>query len=50
MEETPLGSAILTYISYGLMVLFGYLRDFMRSVGLDKAVGKLDAPRTMVSS
>lgn len=35
-EETPLVVALLTYLGYGIMVCFGHLRDFMRSVGLEK--------------
>ncbi|CAL8316309.1 unnamed protein product [Merluccius merluccius] len=29
-EETPLLVAVLTYMGYGILTVFGYLRDFMR--------------------
>jgi len=29
-EETPFLVAILTYIGYGVLILFGRLRDFLR--------------------
>ncbi|XP_073528316.1 serine palmitoyltransferase 3-like [Phyllobates terribilis] len=35
-EEAPLYVAVLTYIGYGVVTLFGYLRDFMRAWGLEK--------------
>lgn len=31
--------AVLTYISYAILTLFGFLRDFMRNNGLDKTIG-----------
>uniref|UniRef100_A0A2I9LPR3 serine C-palmitoyltransferase n=1 Tax=Centruroides hentzi TaxID=88313 RepID=A0A2I9LPR3_9SCOR len=34
-EETPLGVAILTYFSYMILIIFGYLREFLRRVGLE---------------
>ncbi|XP_069494018.1 serine palmitoyltransferase 2 [Ambystoma mexicanum] len=30
-EETPMLVAVLTYMGYGILTLFGYLRDFMRA-------------------
>ena len=36
-EETPLIVAVLTYIGYTVLVIFGYLRDFMRKYGLEKS-------------
>ncbi|XP_067947887.1 serine palmitoyltransferase 2-like isoform X2 [Watersipora subatra] len=36
-EETPLLIAIVTYIGYGLLVLFGYLRELRTYYGLEKA-------------
>ncbi|CAG2250265.1 SPT [Mytilus edulis] len=35
-EETPLMAAIMTYLSYGLMVVIGHIRDFLRSIGIEK--------------
>ncbi|KAI7804454.1 serine palmitoyltransferase 2 [Triplophysa rosa] len=29
-EETPMLVAVLTYMGYGILTIFGYLRDFMR--------------------
>jgi hypothetical protein len=36
-EATPLWLAVLTYMSYAILVLFGYMRDLMRFYGLEKA-------------
>jgi serine palmitoyltransferase len=41
-EETPFIQAIYTYICYAVLNLFGWLRDFMRSVGLEKRKGAAD--------
>ncbi|XP_029453527.1 serine palmitoyltransferase 2 [Rhinatrema bivittatum] len=30
-EETPMLVAVLTYMGYGILTLFGYLRDFLRA-------------------
>ncbi|XP_066533822.1 serine palmitoyltransferase 2b [Hoplias malabaricus] len=35
-EETPLLVAVLTYMGYGILTLFGYLRDFFRYWNLEK--------------
>ncbi|XP_063774612.1 serine palmitoyltransferase 3-like [Pseudophryne corroboree] len=35
-EEAPMYVAVLTYIGFGIITLFGYLRDFMRAWGLEK--------------
>ncbi|KAL3873456.1 hypothetical protein ACJMK2_036571 [Sinanodonta woodiana] len=35
-EETPLHIAIWTYLSYGLLVVFGHIRDFLRDIGIEK--------------
>ncbi|XP_069811675.1 serine palmitoyltransferase 3-like isoform X2 [Dendropsophus ebraccatus] len=35
-EEAPLYVAVFTYIGYGLVTLFGYLRDFLRAWGWEK--------------
>ncbi|CAH1792141.1 unnamed protein product, partial [Owenia fusiformis] len=35
-EDTPLWTAVVTYIGYGVLIVFGHLRDFMRRYGLEK--------------
>ena len=35
-EETPLLVAVITYIGYGILVVFGHFRDFLRYRGLEK--------------
>lgn len=35
-EETPLYAAIWTYLGYGLLVVVGHIRDFLRNIGLEK--------------
>uniref|UniRef100_A0A673JPX1 Serine palmitoyltransferase 3-like n=1 Tax=Sinocyclocheilus rhinocerous TaxID=307959 RepID=A0A673JPX1_9TELE len=35
-EEAPMCVAVLTYMGYGIVILFGYFRDFLRAVGLEK--------------
>ncbi|MBN3312944.1 SPTC2 palmitoyltransferase, partial [Atractosteus spatula] len=35
-EETPMLVAVLTYMGYGILTLFGYLRDFMREWKIEK--------------
>ncbi|CDQ72138.1 unnamed protein product [Oncorhynchus mykiss] len=34
-EETPLLVAVLTYVGYGILTIFGYLRDFLRNWGVE---------------
>ncbi|CAF4907985.1 unnamed protein product [Rotaria sp. Silwood1] len=41
-EETPLYAAVLTYISYAVLCLFGWLRDFMRQSNIEKKRGAVD--------
>lgn len=36
-EDTPFQVAVLTYLSYFFLILFGYLRDFMRKHGLERS-------------
>lgn len=38
-EPPPLFDVMCTYISYAVLVLFGYLADFWRRVGLKKDGG-----------
>ncbi|XP_074919562.1 serine palmitoyltransferase 3 [Chelonoidis abingdonii] len=35
-EQAPMYVAVLTYLSFGVGTIFGYLRDFMRACGLEK--------------
>lgn len=35
-EETPLLVAVITYIGYGVLVVFGYVRDFLRYYGFER--------------
>jgi len=35
-EETPLLIAVLTYIGYGVLIVFGHLRDGLRRWGCEK--------------
>nr|DBA27092.1 TPA: hypothetical protein GDO54_011271 [Pyxicephalus adspersus] len=35
-EEAPMYVAVLTYIGFGVVTLFGYFRDFLRAWGLEK--------------
>ncbi|XP_053330299.1 serine palmitoyltransferase 2 [Spea bombifrons] len=35
-EETPMFVAVLTYMGYGILTLFGYLRDFLRAWKIEK--------------
>ena len=35
-EETPLLVAVLTYMGYCILTIFGYLRDFMRLWNIEK--------------
>ena len=35
-EETPFHAAVMTYLSYFFLIIFGYFRDFTRNHGLEK--------------
>ncbi|MBN3279356.1 SPTC2 palmitoyltransferase, partial [Polyodon spathula] len=35
-EETPMLVAVLTYMGYGILTIFGYLRDFLRKWKIEK--------------
>uniref|UniRef100_A0A7N6A278 serine C-palmitoyltransferase n=1 Tax=Anabas testudineus TaxID=64144 RepID=A0A7N6A278_ANATE len=35
-EQAPMYVAVMTYLGYGIVTLFGYVRDFLRAVGLEK--------------
>lgn len=42
-EETPLERAVFTYISYAVLIFFGYISDFLRKIGL-KSEGPFRVP------
>jgi serine palmitoyltransferase len=42
-EEAPLWAAIVTYIGYGILNIFGWIRDFLRAIGLEKNTGAKDS-------
>jgi hypothetical protein len=42
-EEAPLWAAIVTYIGYGILNIFGWIRDFTRSIGLEKNASAKDS-------
>ncbi|CAF1037099.1 unnamed protein product [Adineta ricciae] len=46
-EETPLYAAILTYLSYAILCLFGWLRDFLRNSNIEKKRGAVDPNATL---
>ena len=35
-EVTPLFVVVVTYVSYAILIAFGYFRDFLRNYGLEK--------------
>uniref|UniRef100_A0A8C7IYD3 Serine palmitoyltransferase, long chain base subunit 3 n=1 Tax=Oncorhynchus kisutch TaxID=8019 RepID=A0A8C7IYD3_ONCKI len=35
-ENPPMYVAVMTYLGFGIVTLFGYFRDFLRAVGLEK--------------
>uniref|UniRef100_A0A4W5KEW1 Serine palmitoyltransferase, long chain base subunit 3 n=1 Tax=Hucho hucho TaxID=62062 RepID=A0A4W5KEW1_9TELE len=35
-EQPPMYVAVMTYLGFGIVTLFGYFRDFLRAVGLEK--------------
>ena len=41
-EEAPLVTLFLTYMGYMILNVFGYIRDFMRAVGLEEKKGAKD--------
>lgn len=36
-EETPLYIAVLTYLGYGILIIFGHFRDFLRKWQFEKS-------------
>ena len=38
-EQAPLHIALIAYLNLGLLVVFGYIRDFMRMFGYECTVG-----------
>lgn len=35
-EQAPMYVAVMTYLGFGIVTLFGYFRDLLRAVGLEK--------------
>ncbi|KAK3092967.1 hypothetical protein FSP39_009476 [Pinctada imbricata] len=35
-EQTPLFVAVLTYLGYAILVVIGHIRDFLRTIGIEK--------------
>ena len=44
-EPTPLLAAIVTYIGYGIITIFGFIRDFMRKHGLERMYAAVEDPQ-----
>jgi len=47
-EDTPLCAAVLTYLSYAILCLFGWLRDFLRQSNIEKKRGAVDPNASLV--
>ena len=43
-EPTPLAAAIVAYIGYGVIIMFGFIRDFLRKYGLEKIYAAMEDP------
>ena len=43
-DPTPLLAAIVTYIGYGILTVFGFLRDTMRRLGVEKLCAASEDP------
>ncbi|XP_062257451.1 serine palmitoyltransferase 3 [Platichthys flesus] len=41
-EQAPMYVAVMTYLGFGIVTLFGYFRDFLRAVGLEKCNSALE--------
>ena len=48
-EETPLKVAVITYIAYAILIVFGYLRDFLRNTGFETVKKAKENPKLKVS-
>lgn len=44
-EETPLKVAVITYIAYAVLIVFGYLRDFLRNIGFEAVKKAKENPK-----
>lgn len=47
-EDPPFHIAIMCYLSYVVLIVFGYLRDFMRRTGLEKNLAAVERNREVV--
>jgi len=43
-EPTPMYCAVLTYLIYAILTIFGFLRDFLRRYGIEKSSAATDPP------
>lgn len=48
-EDPPMHISIMCYLSYVVLIVFGYLRDFMRRTGLEKNLAAVERNREVVS-
>ncbi|OTF70789.1 hypothetical protein BLA29_002899 [Euroglyphus maynei] len=44
-EPPPYHISFLCYVNYAVLILFGYLRDFMRKTGLEKNLSAVERDR-----
>ena len=44
-EETPSHIAVMCYVSMIILTCFGYLRDFLRKIGLEKTKAAIERKR-----
>lgn len=44
-ETTPLYIALICYLSYAILIMFGHLRDFLRRTGLEKTRSAIEKNR-----
>ena len=49
IEEPPYHLVLLCYLSYVILTIFGYLRDFMRKAGLEKNLSAIEKNREVFS-
>jgi len=45
ISDPPLFTTLLVFIHYGVLLLFAYLRDFMRKVGFEKIRNAHESPK-----
>jgi serine palmitoyltransferase len=45
LQEPPLYIMLFCYLSYAILILFGYLRDFLRRTGIEQNKAAVEANR-----